>query len=98
MNKMNAFKNSLSIFGLLIFFCVGSVPGGDIVRREPAAKLDLYLTRITPFGFSGAVLLAKGEEILLNKGYGLAIRAQNIPNSATKSSPPRPRKSCLPLS
>jgi len=98
MIKMNGFKNPLSIFGLLICVCAGSALGAGIVRGELAAKLDLYLTRITPFGFSGAVLLAKGEEILLNKGYGLAIRAQNIPNSATKSSPPRPRKSCLPLS
>ena len=98
MKKMNAFKNSLSIFGLLVCVCVGNALAAEIVNGELGAKLDLYLTRITPFGFSGAVLLAKGEEILLNKGYGFAIGAQNIPNSATKSSPPRPRKSCLPLS
>lgn len=55
---------------------------GETVKGDLGAKLDLYLTRITPFGFSGAVLVAKNDEIVLNKGYGLAIRSENIPNSS----------------
>jgi CubicO group peptidase (beta-lactamase class C family) len=55
---------------------------GETVKGELGAKLDEYLTRITPFGFSGALLAARGDEIIINKGYGLAIRANGTPNSA----------------
>ncbi len=54
----------------------------EIVKGDLGAKLDEYLTRITPFGFSGALLVAKGDDIVLNKGYGLAIRSGGIPNTA----------------
>ena len=55
---------------------------GEIVEGDLAKKLDMYLTRITPFGFSGALLVAKNGKIILNKGYGLAIRAENAPNTS----------------
>jgi len=54
----------------------------DIVRGDLGRKLDNYLTRITPFGFSGALLVAREGEIILNKGYGKAIRSQRIPNTS----------------
>lgn len=60
----------------------GGLVKGEIVRGEIGKKLDVYLTRITPFGFSGALLAAKDGEIVLNKGYGLAIRSGNVPNTA----------------
>ena len=53
-----------------------------IVQGELAQRLDDYLSRITPFGFSGAALLAKDGQIVLNKGYGLANRAEGVPNTA----------------
>jgi len=53
-----------------------------IVKGETGKQIDLYLTRITPFGFSGTALVAKDGEILLNKGYGMAIESEGIPNSA----------------
>jgi CubicO group peptidase (beta-lactamase class C family) len=49
---------------------------------QPGQQLDDYLSRLVPFGFSGAVLVAQGDEILLNKGYGLADEARGIPNTA----------------
>lgn len=54
---------------------------------EHAQKIDLYLERVTPFGFSGALLIATrtdrgGWEALLNTGYGMADRRQGIPNTA----------------
>lgn len=55
---------------------------GEIVEGDVASKLDMYLTRITPFGFSGALLVAKNGKIILNKGYGMAIRAENVPNTS----------------
>ncbi|UCE24673.1 MAG: beta-lactamase family protein, partial [Candidatus Zixiibacteriota bacterium] len=54
----------------------------DTVNGELAMNVDQYLTRITPFGFSGAALVAKGDQILLNKGYGLAVVADTLANSA----------------
>ncbi|MBU7030049.1 MAG: hypothetical protein HXS48_24165 [Theionarchaea archaeon] len=46
----------------------------DEDKMEYCTTLDEYLTRITPFGFSGAVLVAKNGNIFLNKGYGMPAR------------------------
>jgi CubicO group peptidase (beta-lactamase class C family) len=54
----------------------------EVLKGKLAAHIDQYLTRITPFGFSGALLVAQEGEIVLNKGYGLAIRAEGIPNTS----------------
>ena len=54
----------------------------EIVEGDLAKKLDKYLTRITPFGFSGALLVAKDGKVILNKGYGMAIRSKNVPNTS----------------
>lgn len=54
----------------------------EIVEEELGKKIDRYLRQITPFGFSGALLVAKNGKIILNKGYGMAIRSENIPNSS----------------
>ena len=54
----------------------------ETVRGELAQKIDLYLKRITPFGFSGALLVAKDGHVILNKGYGWAIRSSHIPNTS----------------
>ncbi|MFQ6039068.1 MAG: serine hydrolase domain-containing protein, partial [Candidatus Aminicenantales bacterium] len=51
------------------------------VRGEMAKRLDEYLTRITPFGFSGACLVAEKGKIVLNKGYGMAVRSEGVPNT-----------------
>ncbi|MFC2165037.1 serine hydrolase domain-containing protein [Acidobacteriota bacterium] len=55
----------------------------DIVKGNVGKKLDDYLTRITPFGFSGALLVAQEGEVILNKGYGEAIRSEKIPNTSS---------------
>jgi CubicO group peptidase (beta-lactamase class C family) len=44
-------------------------------------KINDYLTRITPFGFTGTVLIASGEEIIHSAGYGLANRSKKIENT-----------------
>jgi CubicO group peptidase (beta-lactamase class C family) len=54
----------------------------EIVSGSTAEKLDLYLSRAVPFGFSGALLVEEGGEVVINKGYGLAVRSNNIPNTA----------------
>jgi CubicO group peptidase (beta-lactamase class C family) len=54
----------------------------DVVSGDLAVRIDTYLRRITPFGFAGTVLVAKDGRVILNKGYGLAVRSGNIPNSS----------------
>jgi CubicO group peptidase (beta-lactamase class C family) len=44
-------------------------------------KISDYLTRITPFGFTGTVLIASGEKIIHSAGYGLANRRNKIENT-----------------
>ena len=44
-------------------------------------KIDDYLKEGAKNGFSGAVLIAKDGKIALNKGYGLANKEQETPNS-----------------
>jgi CubicO group peptidase (beta-lactamase class C family) len=62
--------------------CAPTEVDESIVAGEIGARVDEYLTRITPYGFSGAVLISDGGEIVLNKGYGLAIREGSVPNTA----------------
>ncbi len=44
-----------------------------------AAKVDEYLSRIEGYGFSGVVVLGRGDQVILEKGYGLANREEKIP-------------------
>lgn len=39
-----------------------------IVSGELASKVDAYLTRCVPFGFSGSVLVAQGDGVILFEG------------------------------
>jgi CubicO group peptidase (beta-lactamase class C family) len=53
-----------------------------VVRGDVAARVDQYLTRLVPYGFSGAVLIAKDGQVVLEKGYGLADRESRLPYTA----------------
>jgi CubicO group peptidase (beta-lactamase class C family) len=46
--------------------------GETLVRGALAEKIDRYLSRCVPFGFSGSALVAAGDEVILSKGYGIA--------------------------
>jgi len=50
--------------------------------QTTAQNLDEYMTALTDAGrFSGAVLVAKDETVLLSKGYGLANYEFSVPNT-----------------
>ena len=68
---------------VFILALLGAFLIGGCASRQPelGARLDEYLTRLAPFGFSGALLVAKDGEIVINKGYGMAIKAEGIPNT-----------------
>ena len=45
-------------------------------------KLDAYMTALTDAGrFSGTVLVARGDTVILSKGYGMANYEFSIPNT-----------------
>lgn len=49
--------------------------------QEVAQKLDTYLQQLTTLDkFSGSVLIAKGDTVLLKQSYGFADRENKIPN------------------
>jgi CubicO group peptidase (beta-lactamase class C family) len=50
-----------------------------LTLSETVAELGHYLERWEAFGFSGAVLVAQGDRILLSRGYGKADRSANRP-------------------
>lgn len=58
---------------LLLLFSAGPA------RADISTALDEYFTRLADHGFSGAVLVARGERIVLREGYGPADRRRGIP-------------------
>jgi CubicO group peptidase (beta-lactamase class C family) len=84
MNKKQWFisANAVLIFLFLLSFSQQLLTA-PVVNGPIAQAVDEYLGRIVPYGFSGAVLVAKDDRIILNKGYGMAVRAKNIPNTDT---------------
>ena len=69
---------------LLLFVALGSrvllAQGmNETVSGEIGTRLDVYLTRATRDGFSGAVLVVKDGAITLAKGYGMANRESKSP-------------------
>ncbi|HYJ80664.1 MAG TPA: serine hydrolase [Longimicrobiaceae bacterium] len=53
-----------------------------VTRGELGARLDAVLARYAGYGFSGVVLVARGDRVLLEKGYGLADVRRGIPMTA----------------
>ena len=51
------------------------------VKGDLGAKLNELLTRYTPYGFSGAALIAKNGEVVLHQAYGLANRSSSVANT-----------------
>lgn len=50
--------------------------------QEMSHQLDTYMSALTQLNrFSGTVVVAKGNTILLNKGYGLASAEFDVPNT-----------------
>lgn len=49
------------------------------VEGERGRLLDAYMTRLEAAGFSGTVLVARNNQVLLHKGYGLCDRSRKAP-------------------
>jgi CubicO group peptidase (beta-lactamase class C family) len=73
---MTRFATSVLVLAASLVLA-GTAPAADVVQGDVGTRLDTYLTRLVPFGWSGAVLVARDGEIVLNKGYGVANRTQH---------------------
>lgn len=83
MNKTNLMFLFLLGFSLLVSAGSNTAANSSTIKKGPIARVvDNYLNRIVPYDFSGAALVAKKGEVILNKGYGMAIRSKEIPNTA----------------
>jgi len=54
----------------------------DTERKAPLEERVDHFIDSLPFPFNGTILIAIGDRILVNKGYGLADRSNDIPNKA----------------
>ncbi|MCJ7581134.1 MAG: beta-lactamase family protein [Candidatus Aminicenantes bacterium] len=71
--KFTLYAFLLLIFGSQIYPFLNS--SQDELKKE----LDDYILTAVDAGFSGAVMVVKGGEVVLHEGYGLADREKNIP-------------------
>jgi CubicO group peptidase (beta-lactamase class C family) len=70
------------ILSLLLTACEQIDPSILVVNPEAVSRVDELLTQMTRDGtFTGSVLIAQDGVVFLSKGYGLADRAQGIPNT-----------------
>jgi CubicO group peptidase (beta-lactamase class C family) len=78
----------MSIAAVLLLHSLVQVPApADSLERDRVVgvlgnRLDTQLTRFAAYGFAGSVLVARGAEVVLVKGYGLADVERGVPNSA----------------
>src|SRR5918993_3391615 len=63
---------------LVLLFVATSCLAQDAARME-----EVVQTYVRDKSFMGAVLVARGNEIILSKGYGSANLEWDIPNTAT---------------
>lgn len=62
----------------ILSLLIAAVPLPGAAQDAGAARIDAYLKRLEPAGFSGQVLLARGDTLLLRGAYGWADRARGL--------------------
>ena len=85
-SKISDFLNGISIYSLTaicVMYCATALAQtGAEVPDSAKERLDEVASSFTKDdAFMGAVLVAKGPNILLDKGYGKAVVEWNIPNT-----------------
>ncbi len=54
-------------------------PDSVVVRGDLGRRIDDYMTRLSRFGLSGSLLVARDGAVVLQKGYGVADRSTGAP-------------------
>ena len=57
--------------------------GEDFVGQPPAPRIAVFLDSLAKQGISGVALIARGDEVLLRTGFGLAERSSQSPNTVS---------------
>jgi CubicO group peptidase (beta-lactamase class C family) len=79
---MRTWNQVMVVLALALIACGASgvaQTAGDVVRGEVGARVDQYLSQLVPYGYSGAVLIAKDGAVILRKAYGFADRERKQP-------------------
>lgn len=79
---------AFSFSGVIMSGCgikqeITDIKSGVDAKEDVADELDKYMTAYNSnsnYKYSGTILAAKGDKILLNKGYGMANYEEKIPN------------------
>lgn len=80
--KMKRLISLLTAAYIAVFFSL--IPTGCEKQSGIEAKLDEFMSafnKYSSYKYSGVILVAKGDEILLNKGYGMADYQKKLPNT-----------------
>lgn len=54
----------------------------DFIKGKLGREIDETVMRLSQEGYSGSLLVARDDKVILKKGYGLADRERNIPNTS----------------
>ncbi len=71
----------LSTITILILGIVTSNAQEELNSKNTFTKIDNYLSNGSANGFSGAILVSKEGELIINKGYGFAIKDSKTLNN-----------------
>jgi CubicO group peptidase (beta-lactamase class C family) len=71
------------VVGAILFACAPiQTPTATPIPQDVISSIDAYLDNLAKEGaFSGSVLIAQGDNILLSAGYGMADIENNVPNT-----------------
>lgn len=87
---MKSFTRSLLLIVIVFQFAIGQSQNkyadsenlaGTEKEQALITRIDTYLNNSVVNGYSGSVLVAKGGNIILSKGYGWSHKAENINNT-----------------
>ncbi len=77
-------KKFLLIFSTITLVIIGTLTSNaqeKLSLKDAFTKIDIYLNNGVLNGFSGAILILKEGELIINKGYGLANKDSNTLNN-----------------
>src|SRR4030065_1967535 len=76
---MKSSRNILILIGTLVLIHFPkALSGAEVIDGDLGQKIDHYLQKAEANGYVGSVLVARGEKIILAKGYGLADRENKV--------------------
>ena len=76
---MIARRDVKSMIGAVLIAVAGTAPAGPAAGS--GEDLSRYMRRMAEGGFSGAVLVTRGKDVLLRDAYGLADAELGVPNT-----------------